>query len=382
MKEFRPTWYTAVPTVHQAILRYAREQVETVESGLLRLIRSSSAPLPLPLMRQLEKVFQVPVIEAYGMTEASHQVTSNALPPGERKAGSVGVPSQTEVAIMDETGKLLPAGRKGEVVIRGTNVTVGYEPDDCNSGSFTNGWFRTGDLGYFDSDGYLFLAGRLKEIINRGGEKISPREIDEALLDHPDAVEAAAFAIPHASLGEDIAAVVVVGHPTQTTEESLRDYLISRLAAFKVPSRMLIVDTIPKTATGKIQRAGLATIFMERLQALFIPPKNNVEDLVAKIYADVLELPRVGANDNFLALGGDSLRAMQVLSRLRSLFSVDLPIATLFLKPTVAQLAQELAASLQVLEPSAREAVCTELREVTHPNSQLSVYRRDRRRGF
>jgi len=373
MIKFRPTWYTAVPTFHQAILRHARERDETIESGLLRLIRSSSAPLPLGVMRQLEDVFKVPVVEAYGMTEASHQVTSNLLPPRERKVGSVGMPSHTEVAIMDEMGSLLPAGSKGEVVIRGANVTAGYEPHESNHKSFTNGWLRTGDLGYFDSDGYLFLAGRLKDVFNRGGEKISPCEIDEALLEHPNVLEAAAFPIPHASLGDDIAAVVVVRDPTPITEASLRDHLINRLAAFKVPSRLLIVDAIPKSLTGKIRRATLAETFAGRLQPGFIAPKNDLEDLVAKIYAEVLELPRVGVNDNFFMLGGDSLSATQVISRVRSLFSVNLPIATLFLKPTVAQLAKEIVAFLEALEATATGAVCAELRQVTGASPHRSV---------
>jgi oxalate---CoA ligase len=350
MTEFRPTWYTAVPTFHQAILWHARKRVEGIESGVLRFVRSSSAPLVPTLMTQLEEVFKAPVIEAYGMTEAAHQVTSNPLPPRERKAGSVGLPSDTEVAIMDEAGNLLPAGSRGEVVIRGANVTTGYEPDEGNNGSFTKGWLRTGDLGYFDSDGYLFLVGRLKEVINRGGEKISPREIDDALLEHPNVLEAAAFPILHASLGEDIAAVVVVRDPTPITEASLRDHLMSRLAAFKVPSRLLIADEIPKSPTGKIRRPALAETFAGRLQAGFIAPTNNLENAVAKIYADVLELPSVGIHDNFFALGGDSLRAMQVISRVRSLFSVNLPIAILFLKTTVAQLAQEIAISLDSFE--------------------------------
>jgi oxalate---CoA ligase len=365
MTEFRPTWYTAVPTLHQAILSHALKRVGTIESGVLRFVRSSSAPLAPTLMRQLEEVFKAPVIEAYGMTEASHQVTSNPLPPRERKAGSVGIARHTEIAIMDEAGNLLPGGCRGEVVIRGANVTTGYEPDESNNGSFTKGWLRTGDLGYFDSDGYLFIAGRLKDVINRGGEKISPREIDDALLEHPNVLEAAAFPIPHASLGEDIAAVVVVRDPTPITEASLRDHLMSRLAAFKVPSRLLIVDEIPKSPTGKIRRQALAETFAGRLQAGFIAPKNNLEDVVARIYADVLELPSVGVHDNFFALGGDSLRAMQVISRVRSLFLVNLPIATLFLKTTVAQLAEEIADFLEALDPPSRDAVCAELRKVT-----------------
>jgi acyl-CoA synthetase (AMP-forming)/AMP-acid ligase II len=370
IEDLKPTWYTAVPAIHQAILSCAREQVESAARSRLRFIRSSSAPLPDKIMTELEEVFKVPVIEAYGMTEASHQITSNPLPLLERRRGSVGVATHTDVAIMDEAGNFLSAGSRGEIVLRGANVTRGYEPDEANKESFTNGWFRTGDLGYFDEDGYLFLTGRLKEIINRGGEKISPREIDETLLEHADVLQAVVFPVPHASLGEDIAAVVVVRDPRETTEASLRDYLMSRLVGFKVPACVLIVDEIPKSSTGKVRRAALVETFAERLQAGFIAPKNNLETLVANIYAHVLGVPRVGVNDNFFALGGDSLRAMQVISRVRSIFSVNLPIATLFLKTTVAQLAEEIAASVEALEPMSRDTVSAELREVSdaHPH--------------
>ena len=344
MKELKPTWYTAVPTIHQEILRCARDCAETIRESQLRFIRSSSAPLASEALEDLERVFKVPVIEAYGMTEASHQITSNPLPPFERKKGSVGVATITEVAIVDEEGRFLAVGKRGEIVLRGANVTAGYE---------RNGWFRTGDLGYFDSGGYLFLTGRLKEIINRGGEKISPREIDEALLEHPGVLQAVAFATPHVSLGEDIAAAVVVRDPIETTEASIRAYLIGRLATFKVPAQLLIVDDIPKSSTGKIQRAALAERFAARLQGGFIAPKNELETLVASIYADVLEIQQVSASDNFFALGGDSLRATQVISRVRSLFAVNLPIASLFLRSTVAELAEEIllrAAALVILE--------------------------------
>ena len=370
MKEFNPTWYTAVPAIHQAILGFAREHNETIEAGRLRFIRSSSAPLPGQLTAQLEEVFKVPIIEAYGMTEASHQISSNPLPPSVRKAGSVGMPAGVQVAIMDQAKILSEPGRRGEIVIRGASVTSGYEPEEFDEEAFTNGWLRTGDLGYFDSSGYLFLTGRAKETINRGGEKISPREIDEALLDHPDVLEAAAFAIPHPSLSEDIAAVVVVRDAIETTEASIRDFLANRLVAFKLPARLLIVDVIPKSPTGKINRASLADAFAGRLQPDFLAPKNDLEKLVARIYAEVLEVPHVGVNDNFFALGGDSLRAMQVISRARSLFSVSLPIATLFLKATVAELAEEIAFYLEALEPNSRDVVNLELGEVTDASLQ------------
>jgi acyl-CoA synthetase (AMP-forming)/AMP-acid ligase II/acyl carrier protein len=347
MDKFNPTWYTAAPTIHQAILRWAQDRGETITTGRLRLIRSSSAPLPRNVIAQLEEVFKVPVIQAYGMTEAAHQIVSNSLPPVACKIGSVGRATHTDVAIVDKTGNLLVAGERGEVVIRGANVMSDYEPKGSYDSSFTNGWFRTGDCGYLDSDGYLFLTGRFKEIINRGGEKISPSEIDEALFGHPEVLQAAAFAVSHPSLGEDVAVAVVLRDPLAASQASLREYLSQRLAPFKVPSRLLIVDEIPKSPTGKIQRAAVAEKFAGRLGNAFTAPANDLEALVADIYAEVLETQDVGADDNFFALGGDSLRATQVLSRVRSLLSIDLPIATLFSKATVAELAQEIAALAQ-----------------------------------
>jgi oxalate---CoA ligase len=362
IEELKPTWYTAVPAIHEAILRSGRDRMGTIRKSRLRLIRSSSAPLSGKTRVELEELFKVPVIEAYGMTEAAHQITSNPLPPLERKAGSVGVATDTRVGIINEAGNFLAAGNGGEIVLRGPNVMRGYEAN--NDGAFTNGWFRTGDHGYVDGEGYLFITGRLKEIINRGGEKISPHEIDQALLEHPDVLQAVAFPMSHPSLGEDIAAVVVVRNPTQASEASIRGHLAARLAAFKIPSRVLIVDEIPKSSIGKMRRANLAEIFAERLRDGFVAPKNKLEALVAAIYADVLGTQPIGAHDNFFALGGDSLRAMQVISRVRSLFAVNLPIATLFSKATVAELALEIAASVEGLEPMAKDAVVAELGKV------------------
>jgi acyl-CoA synthetase (AMP-forming)/AMP-acid ligase II len=210
-------------------------------------------------MEGLEKVFNCPAIEAYGMTEASHQMATNPLPPEARKPGSVGRGADVEIAIMDDDGTLQPEGGLGEVVIRGGNVTAGYENNPAaNASAYTNGWFRTGDQGYLDEDGYLFLTGRLKEIINRGGEKISPREIDEVLLEHPAIAQAVAFAMPHERLGEEVAAAVVLKEGASADEKALREYAAGHLADFKVPRTIMIVPEIPKGATGKVQRIGLA----------------------------------------------------------------------------------------------------------------------------
>ncbi|WP_223645594.1 acyl--CoA ligase [Corallococcus sp. EGB] len=258
-EEVRPTWYTAVPTMHQALLERARRNADSLKGHRLRFIRSSSASLPPQVMEELERVFGVPVIESYGMTEAAHQMASNPLPPRPRYAGSVGLAAGPEVAIMDDAGTLLPPGTPGEVVIRGPNVMSGYVNNpEANSRAFTHGWFRTGDQGTLDAQGYLRLTGRLKELINRGGEKLSPLEVDTVLLDHPAVQQAVTFALPHPKLGEEVAAAVIPREGHQPTERELRDFVAARVADFKVPRRIVFLTELPKGPTGKVQRIGLA----------------------------------------------------------------------------------------------------------------------------
>jgi acyl-CoA synthetase (AMP-forming)/AMP-acid ligase II len=259
MDEAKPTWYTAVPTMHQAIIGRAKGNAETIARNPLRFLRSSSSSMPPQVIRELEDIFKAPLIEAYGMTEATHQMASNPLPPLARKPGTVGLPAGPEVAIMGEDGQLLAAGEIGEIVIRGPNVTAGYENNPkANAEGFLDGWFRTGDQGTKDSDGYVSLTGRLKEIINRGGEKISPREVDEILMDHTAVSQVVCFAMPHPKLGEEVAAVVVLKEGQAATERELQDFVGQRAAEFKVPKKILFMDEIPKGATGKLQRIGLA----------------------------------------------------------------------------------------------------------------------------
>jgi acyl-CoA synthetase (AMP-forming)/AMP-acid ligase II len=260
LDQAHPTWYTAVPTMHQALLTRARRNQEVIDRARLRFIRSSSSSLPPQVLAELEKTFGVPVVEAYAMTEASHQMTCNQLPPGQRKPGTVGCAAGPEVAIMDETeSNLLESGATGEIVIRGDNITPGYENNPtANAACFVNGWFRTGDQGVMDDDGYLTITGRLKEIINRGGEKISPREVDDVLMDHVAVQQCVTFAIPHKSLGEEVAAAVVLRDGEDADEKDIRAFAAERLATFKVPRKIIILEEIPKGATGKLQRIGLA----------------------------------------------------------------------------------------------------------------------------
>lgn len=341
---FQPTWYSAVPTIHMSILDAAKVHTAGLEETQLRFIRSSSASLPPQVMDQLEQCFNVPVIEAYGMTEAAHQMASNPLPPGTRKPGSVGPAAGPDIAIMNESGQLLNTSEIGEIVISGANITHGYENNpEANSTAFCHGWFRTGDQGHMDEEGYLYITGRLKEIINRGGEKVSPREIDEALLDHPQVSQAIAFAVPHDSLGEDIAAAVVLKPNANISANDLRQGLFGRLADFKIPTQIFFIDAIPKGPTGKIQRIGLAEKLAPAMSQRFVAPANDLEFLLAGIYEDVLGIEKVGRHDNFFSLGGNSLQGTQVISRIQSAFRVDLPITALFRKPTISELGEEIS---------------------------------------
>lgn len=254
------TWYSAVPTIHQILLARADDDNAPKES--FRFIRSCSSALAPSVFDELEARFGAPVLEAYGMTEASHQMSSNLLPPGQRLAGTVGQGTGVEIGIMDEAGNLMPTGERAEVVIKGPNVTHGYHNNPtANEEGFTNGWFRTGDQGFLDADGVLSLTGRLKELINRGGEKISPLEVDAALLQHPAVAEAVCFGVPDVKYGETVQAAVVLRG--EGSEEAIRDFCRNHLADFKIPDRVYLVESLPRTATGKIQRRHVAAEFAE-----------------------------------------------------------------------------------------------------------------------
>jgi acyl-CoA synthetase (AMP-forming)/AMP-acid ligase II len=259
MDEVKPTWYTGVPTMHQAILLRAPGNAEVVRNHRLRFIRSSSSSMPVTVIEQLESLYGVPVIEAYGMTEAAHQMASNALPPRPRKPGTVGPAAGPEIRVVDTTGATVPPGTMGEIVIRGPNVMTAYENNPtANADAFYGDWFRTGDQGTMDADGYVTITGRLKEIINRGGEKISPREVDEVMMAHPAVHQWVTFGMPHTMLGEEVAAAVVLKQGAQASDAELREFAKVKLADFKVPKKILILQEIPVGATGKLQRIGLA----------------------------------------------------------------------------------------------------------------------------
>jgi oxalate---CoA ligase len=329
--EGEATWYTAVPTVHQAVLTAAASDPETAAGSRLRLIRSSSAPLPPQVMAALEARFGVPVVEAYGMTEAAHQMTSNPLPPAPRRPGTVGLPAGPEVAVVDAGGGRLGSGEVGEIVIRGPNVISGYVANpEADAGAFVDGWFRTGDQGVFDPDGYLTITGRLKELINRGGEKVAPREVDEALLNHPSVGRAVAFAVPHPTLGEDVAAAVVAAPGATVDPEELRHFVAARLSAYKVPRRVVVVDDLPVGATGKPTRIGLAERLGLDSPAVPLsggePAHSPLEVAVAALWSQLLGVEEVPVDEDFVTLGGDSLSAVQLLARVQDAFAIEIAI--------------------------------------------------------
>ncbi|MBK9168359.1 MAG: AMP-binding protein [Bryobacterales bacterium] len=350
-RALNPTWYTAVPTMHQALLARAETHPEEVYKGF-RLARSSSSPLAPATMRGIEGVLGAPLIEAYGMTEAAHQIASNRLPPGKRQPGSVGRPAGPDVAVMNDAGDLLAAGEIGEIVIRGPNVMPGYVNNpEANRSAFLNGWFRTGDQGYLDAGGALWLTGRIKEIINRGGEKISPREIDEVLLGHPAVQQAVTFAMPDPLLGEGVAAAVVLRDGLSSAEQELRAFVAARVAYFKVPARIVFVREIPKGPTGKPQRIGLAGTLGVVAgpvpeSASHVPPDTEVERLLAILWEEVLKREGVGATDDFLSLGGNSILAAQLAARISTGLGIDLSVGDLFDAPTVRAQAAVLEAIL------------------------------------
>jgi acyl-CoA synthetase (AMP-forming)/AMP-acid ligase II/acyl carrier protein len=361
LADWRATWYTAVPTMHQAIVVQAARSTARLDNTHLRFIRSSSAPLSPQICADLERSFGVPVIEAYGMTEAAHQIASNPLPPQTRKPGTVGLAAGPQIAIMaEERDELLGVDIRGEIVIRGANVIDGYfNHPEANAAAFVNGWFRTGDQGFLDADGYLTITGRIKELINRGGEKIAPREVDEALLAHPGVAQALAFALPDPHLGEVVAAVVKPAAP-DLTEDALRDFVAQRLAYFKAPQRIFFVTEIPVGSTGKFQRIGLAARLGLTTQAApaepqvhdFVAPRNQVEQLLATLWCEQLALPAVSVHDHFLAVGGDSILAMRLVAALCQMLQIELSLATFFAAPTIAEQAALVERALLQEPPS------------------------------
>ncbi|KAI9785695.1 MAG: hypothetical protein M1839_008712 [Geoglossum umbratile] len=253
---YRANWYTAVPTIHQILLKTPLPDPKPD----IRFIRSCSSPLSPSTFHQLEETFNTPVLEAYAMTEAAHQLTSNPLPPSKRKPGSVGIGQGVVVKILDSNDEEVAHGNEGEICIRGENVTKGYlNNPEANRSSFTkSGFFRTGDQGKKDEDGYVIITGRIKELINKGGEKISPIELDNVLTQHPAVSEAVSFAIADEMYGQEVGIAVILKVGKMLEEDELRKWMAEKVARFKLPKKIYFTNSMPKTATGKIQRRMIA----------------------------------------------------------------------------------------------------------------------------
>ena len=324
--------------MHRSIIALLRERHEERPPGL-RFVRSIGAAMPAEMLAEIEATLGVPVLEGYGLTEAG-AVTGSPFPPHPRKPGSAGRSTGAEFAILGERGDPLPSGAEGEICVRGACVIKGYLDDpEANRQAFSNGWLRTGDLGRVDSDGYLFVTGRIKEIINRGGEKILPNEIDRALAAHPAVSEAAAFGVPHPSLGEDVAAAVVLHAGVEASEAELRTWGASRLAAFKVPRRIFIKPEIPKSATGKPRRH----LLFEHVRPTFVPPSTPMERKVTQIWSRILGSERIGIDDDFFIAGGDSLAATVMILEVERETGASADVNAFFADPTIRALAHTLA---------------------------------------
>ncbi len=343
LEAYKPTWTQAVPVMLQEILNTADAHTNAAAHHQLRFVRSVSAPLPVPLMEAFEKRFKLPVIEIFGMTETAGVITSNRLPPGKRIPGSVGASAGMEVRIVDAANQPMATDQIGEVVVRGDNLMSGYDADPAeNARLYSDAGFRTGDLGYLDADSYLFLTGRVKDMINRGGEKVSPHEVDQALLSHPSVADAVSFPVPHPSLGEDVGAVVVLRAGAATSQRELGTFLRERLAYFKMPRVIQFVNEIPRGANGKIQRAALTMQFgdaaaADAARADYVEPDNPVAKTLAAVWTEILKVEGVGMNDDFFLLGGDSLKAAGLINSLQQKFGDTIYVSSVFDAPTLAQ---------------------------------------------
>ncbi len=342
---YEPTWFSGVPTMHQWLLAHAELYRRKAPHHRFRFVRSASASLPPATLHKLEALTGAPVVETYGMSERT-PIAGNPMPPGARKPGTVGFALGVELDLLDADGRSVPRGEEGEVTIRGP--VAGVEPGR---------WFRTGDLGRFDEDGYLCLTGRVKDLINRGGQKLLPREIEDTLLEHPGVAQAAAFRVPHPTLGEDVAAAIVPAAGAAPQPAQLREFLLSRLAPYKVPSSFTFVDALPLNASGKVRRDALAALVAEQAAAACNGAVGDTERRVAAIIGELLGLDSVPRDASFFALGGDSLAGARVMARVGRAFDIEAGVALLFRHPTVA----ELASAVDALVAAAQHRIADEI---------------------
>ncbi|MEM7579804.1 MAG: non-ribosomal peptide synthetase [Cyanobacteria bacterium P01_A01_bin.80] len=358
------TWYSVGSPIHSLILEAILKNPLMNKPSALRFIRSGSAKLSPQTAIALESHLCVPMLEAYGMSEVL-TATNTLLPPHPQKPGSVGPSVGTELGIMTATGELLGVGEQGEVVIRGVNVTPGYlDNKEANDLAFVSGWFHTGDLGYLDEDGFLFICGRIKELINRGGEKVAPQEVETALLGILGIKQAAVYGIPHKLLGEEVVAALVLHPNTKLSPALIRRQLLQKLAYFKVPTHLLTVDELPLTPSGKLDRKALPSLKAKSEPQEFVAPCNQYETKLAGIWSDILGVEKLSIHDNFFELGGNSLLATQVISRILQEFFIKISLKSFFENPTIADLSDHIKTLLWLQQGSEASAKHDEMEEI------------------
>jgi acyl-CoA synthetase (AMP-forming)/AMP-acid ligase II/thioesterase domain-containing protein len=351
----KPTWFTCAPTHHRLILDQTRFRANASTEHSLRFILSGGAPLPPDIHEGLEHALGVPVLDRYGFSEGTH-LSANLPPPGPFKPGTCGIPWPGTVIVVGEDGCRLPPGVQGEILVSGPTIMSGYiGAPELNRQLFVDGWFKTGDIGSLDDEGFLTLHGRLNELINRGGDKVSPTEINNVLTRHRAVAEAATFPVPHSRLGEDVMAAVVLRSGMTATPTELRRYLQDRLAPFKVPRRIFVRDQLPKGNTGKIVSRLLTESWEEAggANAQIGEPSLDDDPLVAnnliagitELWERLLKHAPISIDDDFFEKGGDSLLAMEMLAELDRLTGQTLPNAILFEASTIRQLTQKLSES-------------------------------------
>src|SRR5499426_779114 len=334
LRGFSPTWMTAAPALHLAMCDYYENKGARSAITTLRRFRSSSAPLAPSAVRTLEDLFSAPLLETYGLTETASTICSNLLPPGQRKLGSVGVPINAELLILDDAERKAPPGVDGEILLRGDGVIreyLGVQPD----GAFREGWLRTGDIGHVDDDGYLYVVGRKKEVIKRGGHSVFPLDIDNALSAHPSVAEAITFSIPHDTLGEDVIAAVVRKPDASIDPGGLREHLAASLSSYKIPTRVLVVDRIRRNAIGKALRREMPKQLALRLAPESRGPSTPMEQVLLAIWHKVLRRDDIGVTDNVFEFGADPLRAEMASWLIDEASGVRMSIKVLYSKPTV-----------------------------------------------
>jgi oxalate---CoA ligase len=337
LEELEPTWFTGSPAFHLGLLDHFKFGKTTPNTARLRFMRSSSAPFPASAIGPYESLFQAPLLENYGMTESSSTICSNPLPPRARKAGSVGVPIGAEIRVVGADGSSMLNGEDGEILIRGPSIITSYAAAESNIGNFSENWLRTGDIGCLDDDGYLFVRGRLKELIKRGGHSVFPMEVDSALVAHPDVAEAIAFAILHPTLGEELVAAIVPRIGAEVDTGQLRGFLEQKLSTFKIPNAIFCVASIPKNATGKSVRRDMPKLLHALFESEGQQPATETERLLLRDWKNVLARSDFGVTDNLFVFGADPLRAQRVCAAINAARGARIGVKHIFRHPTVRQ---------------------------------------------